>query len=169
MLQQEKYFDEKFEYIDLWAAGYVKAHLPHLKTDDSLKVKTLVIESLINRIDVINDLRSAIGLIAMSINETYDYYINNIIGFNDLTNEIEFSIYNDRTHKIEAYAKSLRNPAGAEAYLLVIGAPDIYIQNHHVLQERVDIVNRMLKDGGYATMSPQKTEELLLRILVIHN
>jgi hypothetical protein len=38
-----------------------------------------------------------------------------------------------------------------------------------VLQERVDIVNRMLKDGGYATMTAQKTEELLLRILVIHN
>ncbi|HCR85593.1 MAG TPA: hypothetical protein DIV86_02835 [Alphaproteobacteria bacterium] len=169
MLSQEKYFDEIFEYVDLWSAGYVKAHLPNLKTEERLKLKNKVITSLVARIDSINLLRASIGLKPMNVNETYDYYINNILEFNDALGEIDFYGYDEYTAKIDAYTKSLRNPASAEAYLLVIGAPDIYIQNHHVEIGRVDIVNRMLKDGGYPLLTPQKTEELLLRILVVNN
>lgn len=169
MLSQEKYFDEVFEYVDLWASGYLKAHLPNLEKERSLKLKNDVTSALISRIDAINLLRHNMGLQSMNINETYDYYINNLIDFNEARSEIDFKSYDERTNKIETYAKALRNPASAEAYLLVIGAPDIYIQNHHVVQERIDIVNRMLKEGGYPVLTPQKTEELLLRILVVQN
>lgn len=168
MLQQEKYFDDLYEYVDLWASGYVKAYLPDISSQEHFVLRNKVLETLYNRLEVVNLLRRKVGLREMTINECYDYYINHMLEFDDAREEIKFDTYNNDTKLINQYTSEVEGKAGAKAYLFIIGAPEIYLKNHHVVQERIDLANKMLTDNGHPEMTPQKIEELLLRILVVN-
>ena len=165
----EKYFDELYEYVDLWAAGYVKAFMPEIDNKSFFKMKESFTESIMNRINVINDLREVMELEPFSKDDAYDYYINNMPEFDDENSIIDLSEFDKRTEdlkaKIETYkAKENHN---AKDYLVVMGAPEEYFSLHDVLQKRIDITNRLLQKGGYPEMDSRKTENLIYNLLTV--
>jgi hypothetical protein len=169
MLRPEKYFDQSYEYVDLWASGFVKAHAPNSDGEVFTRQKQRVVEALMERFDVINKLRHAIGLEEMSVEDTYDYYVNNMPEYDEKKNVIDLYNYDLRTRELSEKEESFSRSANAQAYLLVMGAPDVFIDNSQVVQERLDHINRLLLEGGYKKISPQKTEEILEKLLVTSN
>jgi hypothetical protein len=166
MLRPEKYFDESYEYIDLWASGYVKAYAPHTEGDIYLRQKGRLVEALMNRFDAINSLRKAVGLDEMTVEETYDYYVNNIPDYNDKKKVIDLYSYDLKTRELSEKEESFKQNACAKAYLYIMGAPDEFIANSHIVQDRLDQINRLLVEGGHNKITPRKTEEILTKLLM---
>jgi hypothetical protein len=166
MLTPEKYFDEVYEYVDLWASGFIKAYAPNTEGEIFLRQKARLVEALISRFDVINRLRKVIGLDAMSVEDTYDYYVNNLPEYHEKKKVIDLYNYDLRTRELAEKEEMFQLNPNASAYLHVMGAPDEFIENSHIVQERLDHINRLLVEGGYSKISPHKTEEVLTKLLM---
>ncbi len=168
MLTPEKVFNDLYEYVDLWAGGYVKAHLNGIDVETFMRVKHRLVESVIDRIGVVNRLRKAIGLKEMSIDESYDYYINNMPDFDDISYSIDLRKYDAETSKLAVNEENFtrKDKPCVKSMLLIMGAPEVYIENSFIIQERVDHINRLLNEGGYPVMDAKKTEEVVIQLLV---
>lgn len=166
MIRQEKYFDEVYEYVDLWAGGFVKAYSATAEGELYLRQKNRVVEALVERFDTINRLRKAIGLDAMSVEETYDYYVNNLPDYDDRKKVIDLYTYDTKTRDLGEKEGDFKKNQNALAFLHVMGAPEEYIENSHVVQQRLDHINRLLVGSGYNKISPQKTEEILTQLIM---
>ncbi len=166
MITTEKYFDELFEYVDLWSAGFVKAYSANVEGELFLRQKNRVTEALLERFDVINRLRKAIGLDEMNVEESYDYYVNNLPDYDERKKVIELYTYDKRTRELAEKESEFKKNQNATAFLYVMGAPDFLIDNSHVVQDRLDNINRLLVQGGYNKITPQKTEEILTKLLM---
>jgi len=166
MLKQEKYFDDVFEYTDLWTAGLIKAYLPSSEGEIFLRLKSRLIEALMERFEVINELRLSIGLAMMDVEDAYDYYVNNIPEFDEKKKVFDLYSYDLKTRELLDMKEDFEQRPNALAYMHVIGAPDVFIENSHVVQERLDHINRLLVEGGCNKITPNKTEEILTKLLM---
>lgn len=169
MIKQEKFFEDIYQYVDLWAAGYVKTYIPQINDELYSRLKIRFVEAVLDRFDAINKLRVAIGLDAMSVDDCYDYYVNNLPEFDEQKKVIDLYSYDKKTKELSEKEKQFTTDPRAEAYLLVMGAPDVFLENSHVVQERIDHINRLLVEGGYKKITPKKTEEILEKLLVVSN
>ncbi len=171
MLTPEKVFDDLYEYVDLWSGGYVKAHLNGVDTETFMRVKHRLVESIMDRIGVVNRLRKAMNLGEMTIDEAYDYYINNMPEFDDKTNSVDLRNYDADTSKLALHEDNFarKDKPCVKSMLTVMGAPEVYIENSHIIQERIDHINRLLHEGGYPNMDARKTEEMLVKLLIVNN
>jgi hypothetical protein len=161
MIKIEKYFEELYEYVELWASGYVKAYSPEAQGEFFTRIKNRLIEALIDRFDVINRLRVAIGLDVMSVDDVYNYYINNMPDYDENRKVVDLYNYDQKTRDLASKEQAFSKCANAQAYLLVMGAPDIIIDNSDIIQTRLDHVNRLMLEGGFEKITPQKTEEII--------
>ena len=155
----ERIFDDLYEYVDLWAGGYIRAYLPDAEESVFQAAKYRLTDSILKRIEVINELRKSIGLNKFSVDDAYDYYINNMPEYNEQGDTIDLTSYDEATLELEQKKdlfKAYETPT-AKAFLIVMGAPDYFINNSDIVQERIDHINRLLKEGGYAEMTPKKT------------
>ncbi len=166
MLSPEKYFDDTYEYVDLWVGGFIKAYQPNSEGEIFSRLKNRVVEALMNRFEVINKLRKSIGLEEMDIEHSYDYYVNNLPEYNDRKNVVDLYTYDVKTRELSEKEEHFHKNPDAQAHLCVMGAPDILIENSRVLQERLDHINRLLVAGGYEKITPRKTEEILSALLM---
>lgn len=166
MITTEKYFDDLFEYVDLWSAGFVKAYSSNSEGELFLRQKNRVTEALINRFDVVNHLRKAIGLDEMTVDETYDYYVNNLPEYDDRKKVIDLYNYDLKTRELSEKENELSNKKNATAFLYAMGAPDYMIERSDIVQQRLDHINRLLVQGGYDKISPHKTQEILTKLLM---
>ncbi len=171
MLTPEKVFDDLYEYADLWAGGYIKAHINDIDIESFTRLKFRFVESIMDRVGVVNRLRKAINLSEMTIDEAYDYYINNMPDFDEKTRTIDLRTYDLATSKLadneHSFAKN--DKPSVRSMLTVMGAPDVYLENSHIIQERIDHINRLLGEGGYPPMDAPKTEEMLVKLLIVNN
>lgn len=170
MLNPEKYFDDLYEYVDLWVSGYTAAYCSDLDFESCEQIKSKMIESVLYRLDVINSLRIKLGLDEFSVDDSYDYYVNNLPEFNDKDNSIDLNAYDNTTKE---FAKLYGNLAGMKSniklYLILMGAPKMYIENRTSIEKRVDMANRMFMEAGYNPMQPREIENLLIRMLTVGN
>lgn len=166
MISTEKYFDELFEYVDLWSAGFVKAYSSNSEGELFTRQKSRVTEALLDRFEVVNKLRKAIGLDEMTVEESYDYYVNNLPEYDERKKVIDLYTYDKKTHELATKEDEFSQKQNAVAFLHVMGAPDFLIENSHVVQDRLDNINRLLVQGGYNKITPQKTEEILTKLLM---
>ncbi len=169
MLRPERYFDELYEYVDLWAAGFVKAYSPDIGSETYARQQSRLVEALIERFDVVNRLRRAIGLKEMGTEGCYDYYVNNLPEYDDTRKVIDLYTFDRRTRELAEMEEGFRRNPDANAYLHVMGAPDMIIDNSYVVQQRLDHINRLLVESGNARISPHKTEEILTTLLTSSN
>jgi hypothetical protein len=166
MLKVDKYFDNVYEYADLWSAGLIKAYMPNAEGEIFLRLKVRVVEALMDRFDAVNALRKSIGLDPMSIEDAYDYYVNNIPEFDEKKKVFDLYNFDLKTRELADKEESFAINPNAVAYLYVMGAPDVFIENSHVVQERLDHINRLLVEGGFNKITPNKTEEILTKLLM---
>ena len=166
MLKVEKYFDDVYEYADLWSAGLIKAYLPHSEGEIFLRLKVRLVEALMDRFEVVNTLRKSIGLDAMNIEDAYDYYVNNIPEFDEKKKVFDLYSFDLKTRELSEKEEAFAINPNAVAYLHVMGAPDVFIENSHVVQERLDHINRLLVESGFSKITPNKTEEILTKLLM---
>lgn len=170
MLNPEKYFDDIYEYADLWVSGYVHAYCPEMDNKMHHHIKVRMIESVMERLDVINDLRSKLGLSLLSIDASYEYYINNLPVYNELEGSIDLTAYDNLTQDYaklgEGFASDMSD---VKIYLILMGAPRIFLENSAHIQRRLDNANRLFVEGGYASMKPVEIESLLVRMLKVSN
>jgi len=167
MVRLERYFEDIYEYVDLWASGLIKAYIPEIEGEGYLRLKTRVVEAILDRLDTVNQLRLSIGLDEMETEDCYDYYINNVPELDEKSKSINLYKYDVETREMAEKQDEFQKNPNAQAYLVVMGAPDIILENSHVMQERIDLINRLLVEGGHAKISPQKTEEVLTKLLVV--
>ncbi len=166
MITPDRYFDDLYEYVDLWACGYVKAYTPNSQGEIFLRQKNRFVEAMLDRFEVINKLRKAIGLEEMSAEDCYDYYVNNMPDYDEKRAVIDLYNYDLITKELADKEDAFNKNPNAQAYLLVMGAPDVFIENSDVMQTRLDHINRLLVEGGYNKITPQKTEEILTKLIV---
>jgi len=166
MMKIEKYFDESYQYVDLWAAGFVKAYSKDADGEAYSRQKNRLVEALSERFDVINRLRRAIGLKDMTVDQTYDYYVNNLPEYDERQGTIDLYSFDRKTEALAGKEQNFLSNQNAEAYLHIMGAPDYMIENSRVIQERLNHINRLLQQGGYNKISPQKTHEILTELLM---
>lgn len=166
---QDILFDDNFSMVELWADGFVAAYASDVEVEFRVALKDRFIISVIDRIKVIDDLRKAMGLKAMSEEEIYDYYINNMPEFDSEKNSINFKQYDNFTAELQSEIEQYKTtkPPCAKAYLIVLGAPSYFVNKWLVLQERIDHINNMRKECGFKPMTAEKTEEILLKLLKV--
>lgn len=170
MLNPEKYFDDIYEYVDLWVSGYTVAYCNESDFQTQEQVKMRMIESILRRLDVINSLRSKLGLDVLTIDDSYDYYINNLPEYNDVESSIDLKSYDDLTEEYSKLEKTL-SPYNADIkiYLILMGAPKVFIENKTSIEKRVETANRLFVESGYNAMEPKEIENLLIRMLTVRN
>jgi len=170
MLKPEKYFDELYEYLELWTSGYVAGYCKDVDDKTFKTIQNNLIEVISERFEVINVLRARVNLSPLSIDESYDYYLNNLPKYNEEENSIDFRKYQKTTERYLLNLKNIcENTADVKTYLILMGAPRIFVENSDPIQKRVDVANKLFIEGGYNKMKPQEIENLLVRMLVVGN
>ncbi len=170
MLNPEKYFDDIYEYMDLWVSGFTAAYCQELDHNSHEKIKSRMIESVIARLDVINSLRLKLGLDYLSIDDSYDYYINNLPEFEDADKSIDLQSFDEKTSEYSKLEQTLcAESADVKIYLVLMGAPNRFVENYHPIQRRVEMANKLFIESGFNKMQPKEIENLLIRMLVASN
>lgn len=168
MLNPEKYFENIYEYVDLWVGGFIAAYCSDFDAQTQQHVRSRMVESVLSRIDVINELRSTLGLEPLSIDDSYDYYINNLPDYSDSDNSIDLESYDHLTAKYQSMKETLTpENADIKIYLILMGAPDVFLKNSDPIQRRIEMANKLFVEGGYNPMKPKEIENLLIRMLVV--
>lgn len=151
--------------INLWGLQYwnVFSHLEENSGDD----RENWIMALTERIQLVTDLRESIELAPLSIEDLYSYYINNRP--ENLT-EKHLTAFINITHDLNEYVDRFnrKGVASASEYLIVMGAPVYFIENAHIMDERIKQVNRLLNEGGYPLITPTKTEQMFKKLLAVN-
>jgi hypothetical protein len=168
MLNPEKYFDDIYEYVDLWVSGFTAAYCEGLDQKSQNKIKSRMIESVLKRFDVINILRAKLGLSVLNVDDSYDYFINNLPKYDDDSESLDLASYDSLTENYLSLEQSLSEDIDdVKIYLILMGAPQRFVDNYAPIQKRIDLANRLFLDSGFNKMGPQEVENLLIRMLVV--